>query len=286
MDEATFRPFFADAESSFDEAWFVIFGVPYDGTCSHRKGTALAPRTIREESYNFETYLYEHDVDLEDIPVHDLGDILCADLEEMLGGVGSTMGRILEAGRFPVILGGEHSLTPPAVRKFADMGVVILDAHLDFRDQYIEEPNSHACATRRIFDIVGPDNVITIGVRSMERWEKQEADLHGLRYVDAGTLRKEGMKKSLANLGWDRIYLSLDMDFMDPSHAPGVGNPETFGFSPEDVKKCINLLADRLVGFDVCEVSPPYDNGNTSALAARLVREVIGVVWKAQKGPN
>ena len=152
MAEDTFKPFFADAESSFAEGHFVIFGVPFDGTCSHRKGTSQAPKSIREESYNFETYLFEHDVDLEDVPFHDLGDILCANLDEMLGGVGSTVERILEAGKFPVIIGGEHSLTPPAVRKFHDVGVVILDAHLDFRDHYLDEPNSHACAARRVFD--------------------------------------------------------------------------------------------------------------------------------------
>ncbi|MCK5644618.1 MAG: agmatinase, partial [Gammaproteobacteria bacterium] len=260
--------FFADAESSFEDGHFVIFGVPFDGTCSHRKGTGLAPKSIREESYNFETYLFEHEVDLEDIPFHDMTDVLCANLDEMLGGVGSTVEQILEAGKLPIVLGGEHSLTPPAVRKFSDVGVVILDAHLDFRDQYLDEPNSHACATRRVYDIVGPDNVITIGVRSMERLERKEAELHGLNFIDATTLRKKGMAKSLADLKWEKIYLSLDMDFIDPSYAPGVGNPEYFGFAPEYAKDCINILADRLVGFDVCEVSPPYDNGNTAALAA------------------
>jgi len=275
--------FFADAESSFEDGHFVIFGVPFDGTCSHRKGTALAPKSIREESYNFETYLFEHDVDLEDIPFHDMTDVLCANLDEMIGGVGSTVEQILEAGKFPIILGGEHSLTPPAVRKFSDVGVVILDAHLDFRNQYLDETNSHACATRRVYDIMGPDNVITIGVRSMERKEKEEADELGLRFIDANTLKREGMEKSLTNLNWDRIYLSLDMDFFDPSYAPGVGNPEYFGCSTEDARECINILAEKLVGFDVCEVSPPHDNGNTAALAARLVREVIGVVWKARK---
>jgi arginase family enzyme len=116
----------------------------------------------------------------------------------------------------------------------------------------------------------------------MEKWEKNEAELHGLNFIDADTLRKKGMAKSLAELKWDRIYLSLDMDFVDPSYAPGVGNPEYFGLSPQYAKECIDILADRLVGFDVCEVSPPYDNGNTAALAARLVREVIGVTWKAR----
>jgi agmatinase len=280
---ASMKTFFADAESSFEDAYIAILGVPFDGTTSHRKGTALAPDAIREESYNFETYLFEHDVDMEDVPIHDLGNIPCLNMDDMLSSVGSTVEKILKAGKFPVILGGEHSLTHPAAGKYGDVGVVILDAHLDFRDSYLDEPHSHACTTRRIFEMVGPDNVITVGSRSMERREKEEADSLGLRYVPASKLKKHCMENIMGSIEWDRIYLSLDMDFFDPSFAPGVGNPEFFGLAPELAKECIDLLAERLVGFDVCETCPPHDNGNTSSLAARFVREVIGVVWKAKK---
>jgi agmatinase len=274
---------FADANSSFEEGGFIIFGVPFDGTCSFRKGTALAPRSIREESYNFETYLFEHDVDLETIPFHDLGDVKCDNLQDMIGGVGTTVEQIMKANKFPIIMGGEHSLTPPAVRKFKDAGVVILDAHLDFRNEYLDEFNSHACATRRISELVGMENVISIGIRSMEKKEKEDADSLGLNYVNAHKLKEMGMRKVLENIKRDKIYLSIDMDFFDPSFAPGVGNPEYFGFAPEDVKDCINILAPRLVGFDICEASPPFDSGNTCSLAARMIREVIAVVWNGHK---
>lgn len=274
--------FFADANSSFEEARFVIFGVPFDGTCSFRKGARFAPKSIREESYNLETYLFEHDVDLEDVPFHDFGNVKCDSLEEMLGAVGRTVGNILDKDKFPIIIGGEHSLTPPAVRKFNDIGVVILDAHLDFRNEYLDEPNSHACVTRRISELVGTDNVILLGVRSFERREKEEADKLNLKYVDAFKLKEMGMKKALEGVQYERIYLSIDMDFIDPSFAPGVGNPEYFGLSPEDVKECINILGQKLVGFDITEVSPPYDNGNTASLAARLIRELIAVLWKSR----
>lgn len=275
--------FFADADSSFDEAQFVILGVPFDGTCSFRKGAKFAPKSIREESYNLETYLFDHDLDLEDVPFHDSGDVKCESLEDMMGGVGRSVGDILEKGKFPVIIGGEHSLTPSAVRKFENVGVIILDAHLDFRDEYLEERNSHACATRRVSELVGIENVLPIGVRSMEKKEKKEGDKLGLKYIDAFKLKKLGMKKALENIEWKSIYLSIDMDFIDPSYAPGVGNPEYFGLSPKDAKECIDILAPRLVGFDITEVSPPFDNGNTSSLAARLIREVIAVVWRARK---
>ncbi len=273
---------FADANSSFDEGEFVIFGVPFDGTCSFRKGTALAPRCIREESYNYETYLFEHDIDLEMVQFHDLGDIKCDSLQGMIGGVGTTVEQILKANKFPIILGGEHSLSPPAIRKMRDAGVVILDAHLDFRNEYLDEIHSHACATRRISELVGIENVLSIGLRSMETKEKKDAHAMGLNYVTAPKLKDLGMKKVLKNIKWERVYLSIDMDFFDPSFAPGVGNPEYFGLSPEDAKECIDFLAPRLIGFDVCEASPPFDSGNTCSLAARLIRELIAVVKKVR----
>jgi agmatinase len=272
--------FFADAASSLEDSIFVIMGVPFDGTSSFRKGTSLAPKVIRKESYNHETYLFDHDVDLENIPFHDSGDVSSQNLKDMMESVAQNVGNILDLAKFPIIMGGEHSLTPSAVSKFENVGVVILDAHLDFRDQYLDEKNSHACTTRRIADLVGIENVITMGVRSIEKKEKEEAEKLKLNWIHANGLRELGMKKALKQLKWDQIYLSLDMDFFDPSYAPGVGNPEYFGFSPWNVKECINLLAPKLVGFDVCETCPPFDLGNTSSLAARMVREAIGSVWK------
>jgi agmatinase len=209
-----------------------------------------------------------------------MGDVICPTLDEMLGSVRNAVGEILEAEKFPILLGGEHSLTPPAISKFKNVGVVILDAHLDFRDSYLDEKNSHACTTRRVADLVGVDNVISIGVRSFEKKEKEEADSQGLKYIDAKRLKEIGIKSALASIEWERIYLSLDMDFFDPSYAPGIGTPEFFGFSPWDAKECISTLAHKLVGFDVCETCPPFDNGNTSSLAARMVRDLIGTVWK------
>lgn len=272
--------FFADAESSFEDAMFVILGVPFDGTSSFRKGTRLATKSIREESYNHETYLFEHDVDLEEVPIHDSGDLECESLEEMMGGVRNRSEQILEKGKFPIIIGGEHSLTPPAVSKFENVGVVILDAHLDFRNLYLNERNSHACTTRRVMDLVGIENVLTVGIRSLEKKEKENAEKFELNWVHANVLREGGIKKALEPFDWDKVYLSIDMDFFDPSFAPGVGNPEYFGFSPEVAKEAIKILAPKLVGFDICEACPPFDNGNTCSLAARLIREVLSLVWK------
>lgn len=279
---------FADANSSLDEARFAIFGVPFDKTSSFRSGSALAPDKIREASYNFETYMFEHDEDIESIDFCDLGNLEeFENVNRMVQGVEEFTKGIVEKGKIPIVLGGEHSLTAGIVKCFEDIGVIVLDAHLDFRDEYEGEKFSHCCTVRRISDIVGVSNVVPIGVRSFSKEEKTDAEELGLRFISSYELREktsmqEAVEKALSWIGRDKIYLSLDMDMIDPAFAPGVSNPEPFGLDPMEVKKCINHLDDRLVGFDVVEISPPFDNGNTSALAARLVREAIMAIWKAQ----
>lgn len=279
---------FADANSTLEESDFAIFGVPFDKTGSFRAGTALAPDAIREASHNFETYKFEHGEDIESIKFCDLGNMEeFQTVDSMVQGVGEFANRIVQKGKFPIALGGEHSISPAIIKSFDDIGVVSLDAHLDFRDEYEGESNSHACSTRRVSDLVGVGNIVPIGVRSMSREESIDAERLGLKFISSYEFHKEPIMKdaidrALEWIGKERIYLSLDMDVIDPAFAPGISNPEPFGLNPIEIKRCINYLATRLVGCDVVEVSPPFDNGNTSALAARLVREVIMAVWKAQ----
>ena len=271
---------FADANSSFNDAKFVIFGVPFDSTSSFRSGSRFAPNRIREASYNFETYLMEQDVDLIDIPFHDAGNLdEYGNVDEMTGAVEDAVKKILP--KFPILIGGEHSLTIGAVKTLKNVSVVFIDAHLDFREEYLGIKNSHACVSRRVSEIVGIENVFSIGVRSFSREEKNDAEKLGLKYVSSFDVKEKGIEKSIRNLNLKKkIYLSLDMDGVDPAFAPGVGNPEPFGLRPMDVVKCIKILSDRLVGFDVAEVCPPYDNGNTSLLGARIIRDLIGCAGK------
>ena len=273
---------FADANSSFNDAKFVIFGVPFDSTSSFRSGSRFAPNRIREASYNFETYLMEHDIDLTDVPFHDAGNLdEYGNVDEMTGAVEDAVKKILP--KFPILIGGEHSLTIGAVKTLKNVSVVFIDAHLDFRDEYLGIKNSHACVSRRISEIVGIENVFSIGVRSFSREEKNDAEKLGLKYVSSFDVKEKGIEKSIRNLNLKKkIYLSLDMDSIDPSYAPGVGNPEPFGLTPLDVVKCIKILSDRLVGFDIVEVCPPHDNGNTSLLAARIIRDLIGCAGKSR----
>ena len=280
--------FFADAEASFNDARFIFYGYPFEGTACFRKGTAKAPDEIRRHSYNFETYLMELGVDLSDVALNDYGNLeLTKDQGKNESLVTDLVTKIVDGGKFPIGLGGEHSLTPPAVKavqaKYPNLIVVILDAHLDFRVEYENNPRSHATVTRRVSEIVGTDRVCSIGTRSVSRAEISEARGIGLKFIESGWTE---LREYLADLIDDLdgpVYLSLDMDAIDPAFAPGVGTPEPFGMTPYEVIQTINFFADRIVGFDCVEVCPPYDNGNTSALAARLTRHLVGAIWQTQQ---
>ena len=280
--------FFADAESSFDDARFIYYGYPFEGTACFRKGTAKAPDEIRKNSYNFETYLMELGVDISDVRANDYGNLeLTKDQEKNELLVTDIVAKIVSEGKFPIGFGGEHSMTPPAVmavkEKYPNLMVVILDAHLDFRTEYENNPMSHATVTRRVSEIVGIERVCTVGTRSVSAAEISEARGIGLKFIESGwTELREYLSDVIDDLDGP-VYLSLDMDAVDPAFAPGVGTPEPFGMTPYEVLQVINFFADRIVGFDCVEVCPPYDNGNTSALAARLTRHLVGAIWQTQQ---
>ncbi len=281
-------PRFADASATYDEARVALFGVPYDRTCSFRGGSRFAPRSIRQASYNFETYMMDHQRDLHEIPVADLGDTpTYGPSTEMVDGVSKMASNIVGAGKIPIVIGGEHSLAPAVVRAFPkDVGVVGIDAHLDFRDSYLEDKWSHACSARRIADHVGVEHVVYMGVRSYSKEEREDLERLGLTYVSVYDIHERGIaaatERALKAINRDKIYLTIDIDGVDPAYAPAVGNPEPFGLAPLQVKKLIGILAPHLVGMDLNEVSPAWDFGQTSLLAARLIREAIMAIGEAR----
>jgi len=274
-------PRFADAVATYEGARIALFGVPYDRTCSFRGGSRFAPRAIREASYNFETFMMDHERDLGDIPVADLGDTpTYGPTTEMVQGVTKMASDVVRAGKVPIVIGGEHSLAPAVVRAFPrDIGVLGIDAHLDFRESYLDDRWSHACSARRIADHVGVEHVVYVGVRSYSKEEREDLERLGLTYVSAFDVQRGGIEacvdRALKAIGRDRIYLTIDMDGVDPAFAPAVGNPEPFGLVPMQVKTLIGIVAPHLVGMDLNEVSPAWDFGQTALLAARLLREAI-----------
>jgi len=281
-------PRFADAVARYEDARIALFGVPYDRTCSFRGGSRYAPRAIREASYNFEAYMMDHQRDIREVPVADLGDTPAfGPSAEMVEGVTKMATDVVRAGKIPIVVGGEHSLAPAVVRAFPkDIGVIGIDAHLDFRDQYLEDRWSHACSARRIADHVGVEHVVYMGVRSYSAEEREDLERLGLTYVSVYDIHDRGVRaateRALKSVNRDKIYLTIDMDGVDPAYAPAVGNPEPFGLAPLQVKNVIARLAPDLVGMDLNEVSPAWDFGQTTLLAARLIREAIMAIGEAR----
>ena len=170
----TYPNFFADAESSFNKADFIIFGVPYDKTSSFRIGASKAPKDIRHASWNYETYNLKTGNDLRDIKFHDYGDLNVKNdsPKEMVKKVKEFTSKLLLINKFPIALGGEHSITPGIIQAFPkDIAILSLDAHIDFRKQYEKEPYNHACVIRRIADHINIKNIVVLGIRSAEKKE-------------------------------------------------------------------------------------------------------------------
>jgi agmatinase len=278
------KPEMMDALSDYDSARYVIFGVPFDGTSSYRSGSRWAPDAMRKASANFETYNAYFDVDYEDLQIHDAGNLEhYSSVEQTLEELALAVEPIVADGKLPIMLGGEHSLTLPCVKACAryadeDIGFVVLDAHFDLREEYGGVKYNHACVSRHVLNEV-TDKYVTIGVRSGPKEEWVFAKDNDIRYYTPDEVREKGIKKVLAEvmdyLGCSKIYLSLDMDALDPAYAPGLGTPEPFGLSDIEVREVIHTLAPRSVGFDIVEIAPEYDNGQSALLGTKLLREFI-----------
>lgn len=274
---------FADSNSDFESSYFVIFGVPFDGTSSYRHGSKFAPDEIRKASYNLESYLPEHDFSFRNVKVHDMGNIGTLDefgnAEDVIESVYSTLLSLEE--KFPIMLGGEHSITIGAAKALAsksNVGMLFIDAHADFRDSYLGNRYSHACVARRAYEYL-KGKIISLGVRSASEDEVIFARKIGYKWFTSYDFRERGweevIKEALEILDVEKIYLSIDIDGIDPSFAPGTGTPEYFGLTPLEVKNIIDFLGPKLIGADIVEICPPCDNGNTSILGARFVQEII-----------
>ncbi len=265
---------FLAAESSYAESLAVIIGCPLDITSSFRPGTRFAPQVIRDCSWGLETYSPRLDRDLEELRICDVGDISLpqGNLAEALGIIKGYLATVIGDKKFPILLGGEHLISLPVVREVArhhqNLAVVQLDAHADFRQEYLGDLLSHATVMRRIADILGGENIFQLGVRSGTREE-----LRAARAMGSLTEVKETLRRAAGR----PVYLTVDLDILDPAVAPGVGAPEPGGLTFDECLSLISQLSSlRVVGFDVVELSPPHDPTQQSAMAAaKLVRELI-----------
>jgi agmatinase len=277
-----FPNYFADAESNYKDADFVIFGIPYDKTSSFRSGAYKGPSQIRVASWNFETFNIRTGLDFKDTSVHDYGDLNVKDLStlKMVEKVKYFTKKILLDGKIPIAIGGDHSITPGIIYAFPkDIAVLSLDAHLDFRRKYENEIYNHACVTRRISDHIKIENIGVIGVRSAEKEEYEDAKNLGLFLVNSFEIKEKGLESVLTKTKKyfenNKMYLTVDIDVVDPAYAPGVGTPEPFGITSFDLLKIIDFFAPQIIGFDIVETNADYDNGETSVLAAKIIRNLI-----------
>ncbi len=261
-----------------------LLGVPYDRTASFRRGARFGPAAIRRASQSIESYSPLLDRDLEEVALLDVGDLPVEHLppEDMVEGVARAVG---EAAGLPVVLGGTHTVTVGAVRALAerhpDLRVLLLDAHLDLREAYDGTRWSHACTTRRLAEVVGEERIALLGARAGTRDE----------FAAARRLLAAQRTLLVPHTLWTRLeesplYLSVDVDVLDPAAAPGTGNPEPGGPAAEDLLALLRTLAPlRIVGLDLVEVAPPYDpSARTCILAATLVREAL-LTWTAPPQP-
>ena len=271
---------FIAAEADFDEARAVIFGAPFDGTTSFRPGTRFGPGAIRAESDGIETYSPYQNKDLEDIAVFDSGDLLLpfGNTEAVLGMICARTAEILEAGKMPVMLGGEHLVTLGAVRamvqKYPELHIIHFDAHTDLRDDYLGERLSHATVIRRCHDLLGDGRIHQFGIRSGERAEWDFAFAH----TDFHPFNVKDVLDVVLALGSDvPVYVTLDLDVLDPSLFCGTGTPEAGGVFFQDLEEALLALeALNVVGFDMNELSPHYDaSGVSTAVACKVLREML-----------
>jgi agmatinase len=211
--------------------------------------------------------------------VCDIGDTEYGNVDDMIADLEATTSRIVEDGKVPIALGGEHSLTFPCVRALAnkmELIVVIFDAHLDFKENYLGNECGHACVSRNVFGLSVP--LIQIGIRSGARDEYERA-LGTSAIYTMDRIRGVGIKKILNDIAPlvenKAVYLSIDVDVLDPAYAPGVGNPEPYGLTPLELRTAIREISSRVVGFDMVEITPDYDMGMSALVGAKLVRDFL-----------
>lgn len=274
---------FIAADASFADASVVLFGAPYDSTTSFRPGTRFGPAALRSESFGIETYSPYQNRDLEtDVRVHDAGDLELpfGAPERALAMIEAQTAAILDAGKVPFLLGGEHLVTLGAVRaaarKHPDLRILHFDAHADLREDYLGVTLSHACVLRRCHDLLGDGRIWQFGIRSGTR---DEFAFMKAGHVTAEPFADATLPAVLDVIGPDApVYLTIDLDVLDPAEFPGTGTPEAGGFSFLRLLDDIRRICARLhvVALDNVELAPTLDpTGRSTALACKLLREEL-----------
>ena len=272
---------FIGCDSGYEESGIILFGATFDSTTSFRPGARFGSAAIRHESFGIEPYSPYQDKDLMDRKVFDCGDLeLCfGSAESALFDIENQTRMILDDGKLPLMIGGEHLVTLGAVRavaaKYPDLQIIHFDAHADLRDDYLGVKLSHACVLRRCHDIIGDGKIHQFCIRSGDREEfvfaREHTDMHKFNFDGLGEVCEELAAKKTP------VYFTIDLDCIDPSLFCGTGTPEAGGVNFNELLSAILMVSKtNIVGADINELAPMLDNsGASTAVACKVLRELI-----------
>jgi agmatinase len=283
FDEAYAGNLFMKSHQNFEEAQAVLYGMPMDWTVSYRPGSRFGPTRIREVSPGLEEYSAYLDRELEDVKYFDAGDIPLpfGNAQRSLDMIEEFVDQILAAGKFPLGMGGEHLVAWPVMKavykKYPDLAIIHFDAHTDLRTEYEGEPLSHSTPIRKIAEHIGPKNVYSFGIRSGMKEEFEWAKQNGMHISKFDV--HQPLKEILPTLAGRSVYVTIDIDVLDPAHAPGTGTVDAGGITSRELLASIHEIARsdvKVVGADLVEVAPIYDHSEqTVNTASKLIREMI-----------
>jgi agmatinase len=276
-----------NSSNSYDKKIFGLLGVPFDGTTSYMTGARYGPRFIREASYNFERYNFILNKNIS-AALYDFGDleVVNGNFKKTCSNLKKTITEILEMDIAPITIGGEHSISYCVLKameendksNFKDLTIIHFDAHMDLRDRYMGEEYSHATVMHRIFDL-NPKRIIQIGVRSASEEESTFAREKNLNIYTSNDVdeKLEEITILLKSINGP-IYLTFDIDVLDPSYAPSVGTPSSCGMNPKQIEKLIySLEGKKILGLDLVEVSSTKIGDITSLNAAKIIYDFLSL---------
>ena len=285
---------FGGIQKPFEKARYVVFGVPFDVTSTYRTGARFGPNAIRQASLNIETYSFRAGIDAEDLPLHDLGDLhVSTSPKRTVNMLKLVVEDVLAAKKMPVVIGGEHTITLGIMKglgaKAQKTALVSFDAHLDLRKEFMGLSLSHTTFMRVINEEVKPAKIVEVGTRAVCEEELAYAKKAGINFFTSQLIRKEGTAQITRRLNeelapYEHLYLTIDMDVLDPAFAPAVQNPEPEGLETHTLLDILCALCDkRVIGFDVVEIAPVYDQGISAVTAAKVMFEVLCQLEKTRK---
>ncbi|WP_368929840.1 agmatinase [Bacillus pumilus] len=283
FDEAYSGKVFIGSHPTWEDAKVILYGMPMDWTVSYRPGSRFGPNRIREVSIGLEEYSPYLDRELHEVPFFDAGDIPLpfGNAQKSLDLIEEYVDSILEKGKFPLGMGGEHLVSWPVFRamhkKYPDLAIIHMDAHTDLREEYEGETLSHSTPIRKVAGLIGPENVFSFGIRSGMKEEFEWAKEAGMYISKFEVL--EPLKKVLPKLKGRPVYVTIDIDVLDPAHAPGTGTVDAGGITSKELLASIHAIAGsdvQVVGADLVEVAPVYDHSDQTAnTASKLLREML-----------